>query len=209
MAPAAVSGAPGVRRATERKGWETGRWLILLPAFLCLARCASPITTTRDPRIQHAAAEAGLLEVPFYRQKSWTGCGAAVLAGVLSYWGQGVRPEHIAERFPAEDPTRGYTLAELKRIARAHHMHAFAFPSDIATISAQLAAGRPVITPLEIEPGAPLMPAYDHYVIVVGLHRQRGRIFLVDPQIGVHMRSLTDFDRQWRAKSRALLLVAP
>jgi ABC-type bacteriocin/lantibiotic exporter with double-glycine peptidase domain len=176
---------------------------------LLLISCAAPITTIRDPRIQDAAGDTQLLEVPFYRQKSLTGCGASAMAGVLTYWGQAVAPRFILNRFPPTAPTQGYTLGELKQIARHYQLQAFAFQADLNALETHLAAGRPLIVPLQIDSELPLMPAYDHYVIVVGLDRMRGRVYLVDPQVGVIILTLTDFNRKWRAKSRALLLAAP
>ena len=186
-------------------GWG----FLILPALFILTHCTAPVTTTRDPRIQDQAAGVQLLEIPFFRQQNWTGCGAAVLASVLSYWDRDIRPEDIQKRFPADSPGRGYTLGELKKIARHYDCHAFAFACSLDTLKEHLAAGRPLIVPLEIDPAPPLLPDYDHYVIVVGLDRVRGRIYLADPQVGILRSGLSDFNRQWRAKSYAALLVAP
>ena len=192
-------------RLARSWGW----WLIVLPALLSLVHCTKPSPRGADTPLEHSVDGIQPLDVPFYPQKSWTGCGASVIAGVLNYWDFSVNPDEILERYPAQTPTRGYTLGELKRIAQHSQVHAFAFKADLTTLETHLAAGRPLIVPLKIDPSLPFLPDYDHYVIVTGLDRPRGYIFLIDPQLGPHARKLAEFNRQWQEKSYAVLLIAP
>lgn len=187
----------------------TCRFLWILPVCLVLSHCSPAPQTIRQNPDDAIAGDIRLLEVPYRKQEGLTGCGAAVLASVMAYWGTDLTPSHIRKRYPAQEPTQGYTLGEMKQIAVQYGFHAFAIPSDFDFIQRELASGRPVIVPLEIKSSTLLTTDYDHYVVVLGLDRPRRKIYLLDPQAGLRELPTPDFARQWQAKSNALLLVSP
>lgn len=138
--------------------------LIGVAMSLCAAGCA--INPNRD--VAQFAAQSGahsfepfnrrltspealVLPVVHDQQFSGPACGAHALASVVNYWnGEGALDG--AALFAAQPPASeaGYSMAELRAIARAHGLAASAVRLDEAHIIRELEQGRPVLIPVRL-----------------------------------------------------------
>lgn len=182
--------------------------------MLVLSAC----TTTRSPGWYARQVEQGkALEVPYVQQASPTDCGVAALASVMQYYQGPVHAQRaLIERHPPASP-EGYSLGELRDIARAHDFAAFVIPADESFLRRQLNRSRPLIVPLQLQgavarlvgpegdrgPGA----GYDHFVVVVGLDDERRKVITMDPARGPVELGLDDFAARWEKLNHAVLLV--
>jgi ABC-type bacteriocin/lantibiotic exporter with double-glycine peptidase domain len=102
--------------------------------------------------------------VPFYPQKKFQ-CGPASLAAVLSYWGQTISAEQIAQDIYL--PRREGTLSlDLWRYAAAQGFDAQMQEGSLEKLQAHLAQRQPVIAFLNL--GLSFFPI-GHFLVVVGL----------------------------------------
>jgi ABC-type bacteriocin/lantibiotic exporter with double-glycine peptidase domain len=169
-----------------------GRFLLA-----CCLLAVSACTTTAGMGWYARQVEQGAaLDVPYIRQASRADCGMAALASVMSYY-HGPVPSHrdLLDRYPPASP-EGYSLGELRDIARAHGLEAFVVPGDEAFLRSQVGRGRPLIVPL-----------HDHYVVVVGLDDGRNKVLAMDPARGPVQLELNDFAAGWEQMHHAVLLV--
>lgn len=131
-------------------------------------------------------------------------CGAAALAMVAGRWQLPISVSEALAALPAPRG-RGARLGDLRDLARAHGLTAFAIAGDRATLNHELRAGRPVIVGL-------LLPtskgqALSHYEVVVATHPADGLFVTIDPARGWRSRSWADFDAEWRSAGRPTLVV--
>jgi ABC-type bacteriocin/lantibiotic exporter with double-glycine peptidase domain len=173
----------------------------------------SACATTGSARWYAEQVERGTaLDVTFVRQASPAGCGMAALASVMQYYQATAPPQQaLLERYPPASP-EGYSLGELRDIARAHELAAFVVPGDKAFLRSQLDRGRPVIVPLQVEGTVPLVSRaldtrYDHYVVVAGLDDERRKVIAMDPARGPVALDFDDFAAGWARMNHAVLLV--
>ena len=150
--------------------------------------------------------------MPHVRQASRVDCGMAALASVMEYYKGPAYPQRVwLERYPPAS-SRGYSLGELRDIARAHDFAGFVVPGNEALLREQLSRGRPMIVPLHLQGAVPLIDRaldtrYDHYVVVVGMNDERGKVVMMDPARGPVQLDFDDFAAGWEAMNRAVLLV--
>ncbi|WP_018864399.1 MULTISPECIES: cysteine peptidase family C39 domain-containing protein [Thioalkalivibrio] len=171
--------------------------------------------------------EGVALEVPYVRQTSRTDCGSAALASVMEYYrGSAYSPHALSDQYPHASP-RGYSLGELREIAREHGFAAFVVPGDESFLRSHLERGRPLIVPLQVRQGdadlrgtpgvfARLIErrgdqeqdsGYDHYVVVVGMDDSRGKVLAMDPARGPVEIDFGDFATAWERMHHAVLLL--
>lgn len=131
-------------------------------------------------------------------------CGAAALAMVAGRWQVALSVEGAIAALPAESK-EGARLGDLRDVARAHGLKAFAVAGDRDTLVHELRAGRPVIVGLII-PQAPRL-ARSHYEVVVAAHTADGRFVTIDPSSGWRVRSWPDLDAEWLPAGRPALVV--
>jgi len=102
-------------------------------------------------------------------------------------------------------PTQGARLGDLRDVARARGLTAFAIVGDRATIVHELEAGRPVIVGLHIRKG--LRRALSHYEVVVAMNVRDDRFVTIDPASGWRIRGWPDLDAEWLPAGRPALVV--
>lgn len=181
----------------------------ILVAAASLLGCASFPGTARPADIEDLRREEGWLlldDVPFVRQATAKGCGAACLAMVLGRFGDGTAVEALEKEctVPGGD---GIRAADLRDAARRRGMSAFLIRGTVADLEHELSRGRPVIVGVLKPNGAGFT---SHFEVVVGLHRERGRIATQDPALGLLCDSLEGFEGEWRpANGVTLVLFLP
>lgn len=152
------------------------------------------------------------LEVPFLPQEE-NGCGAAALGMVIEYWDRqstaptdrGRADPHAIHKALYSPPEGGIPAAAMERYLRETGFRAFSFAGEWRDLEQHLARGRPVIVALR-----PGRRAQAHYVVVAGLDRGRGFVFLNDPARGKLLRvARAQFEREWNAADNWALLALP
>lgn len=185
------------------------RLFLLVACVFAVSACS----TTRSIGWYEQQVEQGaVLAVPYIRQTSQADCGMAALASVMEYYkGPAYSQQALFERYPPASP-RGYSLGELRDIARAHDFAGFVVPGDKSFLRSQLSRSRPLIVPVQVQGAGPsiigaLDPRYDHYVVVVGMDDDRGKIVTIDPARGPVELDFDDFAAGWENMNQAVLLV--
>jgi ABC-type bacteriocin/lantibiotic exporter with double-glycine peptidase domain len=187
----------------------SGRPVLLVVCALTVSACS---TTVRTDRYVQQIDQGEAIAVPYVRQASRVDCGMAALASVMEYYkGPAYLQRVWLERYPPAS-SRGYSLGELRDIARAHDFAGFVVPGNEALLREQLSRGRPMIVPLQLQGAVPLIDRtldtrYDHYVVVVGMDDERGKVVTMDPARGPVQLDFDDFAAGWEAMNRAVLLV--
>lgn len=147
---------------------------------------------------------SALLDVPFMAQPPDL-CGGAAVAMVMRYWGTAdVFPQDFAPL--ADKDAAGIPSSALLSATRARGWQANVLPTDAATgrtdIETQLRAGRPLIALIEVAPRT------YHYVVIVGATADE--VVVHDPaRAPFRVVRWTDFDREWAATERWLMLMLP
>jgi ABC-type bacteriocin/lantibiotic exporter with double-glycine peptidase domain len=187
---------------------RAGRWLLAV-CLVAISACATPGADRYARQVEQGIA----LDVPHVRQEARAGCGAAALASVMAFYqGSGHAGDTLLEQYPAASPD-GYTLGELREIARAQGFAGFVVPGDMAFLRSHLERGRPVIVPLQLSgrmvplASRALGARYDHYVVVVGVDEARGTVVALDPARGPVELGVDDFAAAWAPMNQAALLV--
>jgi len=178
---------------------------VALAALSCLG-CAVYPGTARPASLDDLRGEEGwvlLDSVPFVRQVSDKGCGAACLAMVLGHWGDGTPVESLEEECAAT-PQDGIRASALRDAARRRGLSAFVLQGSVADLEHELSRGRPVVVGLAKPNGDAFT---SHFEVVVGLHRRRGRIATLDPAFGLLSDSLAGFESEWRPTKGVTLVV--
>jgi ABC-type bacteriocin/lantibiotic exporter with double-glycine peptidase domain len=130
-------------------------------------------------------------------------CGAAVVAILLAYWGVPASQTDVraASGVPAE---RGLPAGFLRGYLRARGMQAFLVEGTIDDLAHELEGRRPVLVGVNKRYSNRVDA---HYLIVVGLHRARRLVVVIDPADGWRQYSFDGFAREW-SSTRNLAIVA-
>jgi ABC-type bacteriocin/lantibiotic exporter with double-glycine peptidase domain len=176
-------------------------------ALLALATSACLPTYQGDSRrvapAQLRSDDAWLLvEAPVVKQRADVDCGAAALAMVVARWRPELDRAHIARSIPVVND--GFRLGDLRDVARAAGLRAFALVGDPALLRYELERGRPVLIGLH-------RPYRDrtraHYEVVIGVHPD-GRVATIDPGDGAwHVRPSRGLMAEWDSAGRPALVV--
>ncbi len=141
---------------------------------------------------------------PEVRQREAKDCGAASLAMIAGRWHVGLTADAVGAALPA--PTeRGTRLGDLRDVARAHGLTAFAITGDRDTLVRELRAGRPAIVGLVIPAGRSRQ--LTHFEVIVAVHPADEQFATIDPATGWRVRSWTDLDAEWAPGGRPMLVV--
>jgi ABC-type bacteriocin/lantibiotic exporter with double-glycine peptidase domain len=152
------------------------------------------------------------IDVPFVPQVK-NGCGSAAIAMVVEYWekktGRATSSTADAEKIqaalysPAEE---GIPASAMQRYFEGAGYHTFVIVGDWNELGHHLERGRPLIVSLKASgPHGPL-----HYVVVVGIDRARGYIYMNDPAQQKMLRlSREGFESEWSATEHWTLLAVP
>ena len=152
------------------------------------------------------------IDVPFVAQVK-NGCGSAAIAMVMEYWEKktGRAASSVADAgkiqealySPAEE---GIPAGAMKRYFVDAGYRTFVIVGDWGELGHHLERGRPLIVSLKASgPRGPL-----HYVVVVGIDRARGYIYVNDPAQQKMLRlSREGFESEWSATEHWTLLAVP
>lgn len=181
---------------------------VLAMAFAALVStgCALYPGSARPIALDDLRGEDGwtlLDSVPYVKQISEKGCGAACLSMVLGHWGFEAPVEALEEECgtPAKE---GIRAAAMRDAARRRGLSAFLLAGSLADLEHELARGRPVVVGLA-KPAGDAFTA--HFEVVVGLHRGQGRIAVLDPALGLMHDSLAGFENEWKLTRGVMLVV--
>ena len=163
------------------------------------------------PAIVAGASGGVWLGVPFIHQEK-EGCGSAALAMVLQYWSQ-KGTALPAERTDAEKINKelyskeahGIRASSMEQFLRESGFSSYVFRGEWADLGTHIEKGRPLIA--TIQPGA---KSSLHYVVVVGIDREREAVLLNDPERGKLFRvERPEFEKQWQRTNNWTLLAVP
>lgn len=154
--------------------------------------CQLPYTGGARPVSPDSVGEGWVraASTPVVRQHQETDCGLAALAMVAGAWGRRWSVDDLGHQLPPGP--RGIRLGDLRDLARARGLEAYAIRGTPGDLAGELSHGRPVVLGL-------LLP-YDrghnasHYEVAVALRPGDGSVVTIDPATG-----------QWRQRSRAVL----
>lgn len=170
---------------------RAGRVLALFASAVLAAACS-----TIPPAISSygsAATPLELVDTPFYPQKQFE-CGPAALATLLTASGITTSPESIAGQvyLPAR---RGSLQPEMLAAARSAGRLPYLLTPGLASITAELAAGRPVLILQNL--GVGWAPRW-HYAVVVGADADRQQVVLRSGTDARRVMRTPVFLRTWR-----------
>ncbi len=163
------------------------------------------------PAVVTGARSGVWLDVPFIHQEK-EGCGSAALAMVLQYWSQkgtALSPDRMnAERIQKElysKEARGIRASAMEQYLRASGFSPYAFRGEWRDLVTHIEKGRPLIA--SIQPGG---KSSLHYVVVVGIDREREAVLLNDPERGKLFRvERSEFEKEWLRTNNWTLLAVP
>ena len=150
----------------------------------CLTSCAGigvQHSITSDGFLKkHGSAEYCALKS--VRQHSESACGLACVESLLSYWDLPGTQAELAAANPLGSTREGYSFAELKSIAEARGLQAFAVSFDadpMALLHRQMESGRPVLLAIRCPRGRyfgdplPVIEHLDSSVVGVSVREER------------------------------------
>lgn len=173
---------------------------LALAACLLLAGCA-----TRGPLIEPAAGTVELSATPFFPQRTHQ-CGPAALAMVLGASGVASSPDELTPQvyMPGR---RGSLTIEMQAAPRRHGRLGYPLAPDLAALTAELDAGRPVLVLHNY--GLPFWPRW-HYAVAIGYDAARQRLLLRSGTTERQVMSAANFMRAWDNADRwAIVLLKP
>jgi ABC-type bacteriocin/lantibiotic exporter with double-glycine peptidase domain len=179
----------------------------LLVALVGVAGCMSYRGGARPVDPARITTEAGwIIAGPTLeaRQQGSHDCGAAALAMIASRWNVPLSLAGAVTALPK--PTdQGVRLGDLRDLARARGLAAFAIVGDQATLVHELRAGRPAIVGLHLSYGG--KRGFSHYEVIVAVHPADARFITIDPASGWRSRTWADLDAEWKPAGRPTLIV--
>jgi ABC-type bacteriocin/lantibiotic exporter with double-glycine peptidase domain len=165
---------------------------------------SGPVT----PRLDVQTGDRGwqlVPQVPLVEQRGASDCGVAALTMVLRYWQPDTPGEAIRAALPLGAGESGLAAARLRNLARDRGFSAFLVQGTLDDLAHEVEQRRPVIVGLVRIAGR---RALAHYVVVVGVNRQDGRVLEADPQLGWREPRVDEFLTEWqRARSLALMIL--
>jgi len=165
-----------------------------LPAlfvFLALAGCANIPPAVRD--YGPVAGPLELVDTPFFPQEQFQ-CGPAALMTALTASGVETTLDAVSSQVYLPE-REGSLQSEMLAAARAAERVPYVLVPELASITAELAAGRPVVVLQNL--GVSWAPKW-HYAVVVGVDTDKNEIIL---RSGTDERRVTRtmvFLRTWR-----------
>lgn len=172
---------------------------------VALIACAPGYSGTSRPIApEHVMHDEGwkAAPVPAVAQADEKDCGAAALAMVVARWRPHLDRIAIAHAVPLG--AGGFRMGDLRDIARAAGLAAYAVAGDRDMIEHELSRGRAVVVGLVRPYGRYRL---SHYEVVVGLHRD-GRVATIDPADGGwHVRSWDGLLAEWQPAGRPALVI--
>ena len=130
----------------------------------------------------------------------------------------------ILTKYPPHSKEKGYSLGELKRIAKKYSLKSFVVGGTAEFLRKQIDAGRPVIVPVKLQYDADELAkhglssedydkvtkkydlVYDHYLAVIGYGENS--FVVIDPARGIYEITVEEFENIWGLHQNATLLVS-
>lgn len=181
-----------MRRATA--------YLVLTLGIVSLCGCAGPAVRWD----QTLPATVELSETPFFPQEAYQ-CGPAALATVVNWAGVSTSPEALAPQVYLPE-RHGSLQAELIAAARRLGRVAYVIRPEMTDLSAEVAAGHPVVVLQNL--GLAWVTRW-HYAVVVGFDRVRDEIILRSGAVKRHVIPTSLFVRTWQRGGNWALVVLP
>jgi hypothetical protein len=144
--------------------------------------------------------------VPLVRQRGQADCGVAALAMVVRFWQPAATADEVRSALAFRPDEPGVEAGRLRNVARTRGLAAFLVEGTLDDLSHEVERGRPVIVGLVRRAGR---KAVAHYVVVVGVNRQRQHLLTADPQHGWTEVSQSTFDSEWQPAHRLTMVVLP
>ena len=138
-------------------------------------------------------------ETPLVRQRGPIDCGPAALAMIAGRWDLALSLEGAVAALPKPAP-EGASLGDLRDLARAKGLTAFAIIGDHVTLIHELRAGRPVLLGLYAPYGKKYVQS--HYEVLVATRPDESEYVTLDPARGWRVRSWKDLDAEWKRAGR-------
>jgi ABC-type bacteriocin/lantibiotic exporter with double-glycine peptidase domain len=143
-------------------------------------------------------------QTPLVRQHGPIDCGPAALAMIAGHWDVSLSVEGAVAALPKPAP-EGSSLGDLRDLARARGLTAYAITGDHVTLIHELRAGRPVLIGLYAPYGKKYVQS--HYEVLVALRPDESEYVTLDPARGWRVRSWKDLDAEWKRAGRPALFV--
>jgi ATP-binding cassette, subfamily B, bacterial CvaB/MchF/RaxB len=141
---------------------------------------------------------------PVVRQHHETDCGLAALAMVAGAWGRSWSVADLDHQLPPTE--RGIKLGQLRDLARARGLEAYAIRGSATDLTNELSHGRPVVLGLLLPYDQSLNAS--HYEVAVAMRPGDGAVVTIDPASGQwRQRSRQVLDLEWKAAGFATLVV--
>ncbi|MBL8214011.1 MAG: C39 family peptidase [Bryobacterales bacterium] len=148
-----------------------------------------------------SAAGEVRLPVPYVAQEK-NGCGAAVLAMVMRYWGAAGVDAAAMHRDLYVPAAHGVYASAMQAYLQTHGFRAFAFSGGWDDLRQHLGKGRPLIVALKTRGGAL------HYVVLAGVSDDG--VLRQDPAVpGYGKQSRREFESEWKGTGNWTLLALP
>jgi ABC-type bacteriocin/lantibiotic exporter with double-glycine peptidase domain len=184
------------------------RTRVFVLAALCaaLSGCTSVVSAGRPFAPSRLTAEPGWVavrDVPLVRQQREMDCGPAAAAMVLAYWQRAASVDDLRAESGVPE-RRGMSAGTLRDVLRARGLDAYLIGGEIDDLERELAAGRPVLVGTVRRGNGGIVA---HYQVVVGLHRERELVAVLDPAEGWLEIKLPVFEKRW-VEARHLVVVA-
>jgi ABC-type bacteriocin/lantibiotic exporter with double-glycine peptidase domain len=180
--------------------------LVGLLLALAMTACQLPYTGGARPVRPENLGAGWYTAAPtqVVRQHQETDCGLAALATVASAWGRHWSVADLDHQLPPDD--HGIKLGDLRDLAQARGLEAYAIRGTAADLARELSHGRPVvlglILPFDRQHNA------SHYEVAVAIRPDDGSVVTIDPASGQwRQRSRQVLDLEWKPAGFATLVV--
>lgn len=184
------------------------RAFVVALALVVGGGCASVVSAGRPFTPSRLGTEPGWLavrNVPLVKQERQMDCGPAAAAMVLGFWerAESVDAIRAASHVPAQ---RGVPAGALRDHLRARGLEAYLVGGEVADLERELSAGRPVMVGTVRRGDGGLVA---HYQVVVGYHRERRDVVVLDPAEGWLEIEWHVFEKRWSEAKRLALVAFP
>ncbi len=179
--------------------------------FFLLSSCSGmPLRPVHDLR----SAASMIDNIKLEKQADKYDCGIASLVSVLDYWNVEAEQSAVSRDYPLRSGKEGYSIVELKNIAKDYNSKAFVLQGNKDFLREQILLGRPVIVPIFVVGSWEVMffgkriygEPYNHYVVAFGFSEDK--IWVMDPDKGFKAIPFDRFLKMWEVNDHVCLLVA-
>jgi len=200
---------------------------ILGCCLVLLQGCATAPLDTQNQAFVKKYSAYHYADVSVVIQSRPESCGLACLSAVAQNWDILITEENLLDRYGDKLDHGGSYLTELKTVAQAEGLKAFALaftPNAKEQLLSQLKKGRPLIAALRLPAHRFLVDKVpilrltygfliqrfgirkDHYVVVFGYADDENSVLIMDPELGYYRLSWKEFSGYWENMNYTALL---